>query len=196
MDGVKNFDATNIPPQQMGDKHPVGMFQFQITDTFGKANKDTPGGQFVVELTSPVGKVFNRYNLWNASEQAREIAHKELSALCHACGIFKLSFENLDPKDYGRELRGARGSMKVDLQDNSKPDGYIEVKKIFDINGNEPGKSGANAQPQPQKQPEPQNGSWGNQQQQQPQQGSGGWSQGPKMDQQPQGGGGSPPWVR
>ena len=160
---IQNFDATNIPPQQMGDRHPVGTFPFQISNTYGQQNKNTPGGQFVVEFTTPVGMVANRYNLWNQSPQAVEIAQKELSALCHAVGVFKLSFVGVGEKDYGRELRGARGVVKVDLQDATKPDGFVEVKKVFDSAGNEPGKTGGAAPaPQPQQQ-QPPGGGWGQQ---------------------------------
>lgn len=213
MNPVTNFDATNIPPQQMGDRHPVGMFPFQISKTYGKQNNNTPGGQFVVELTSPAGTIVNRYNLWNQEPKAVEIAHKELSALCHAVGIFKLSFENVPPEQYGRELIGGRGTMKVDLQDAAKPDGYVEVKKIYDANGNEPGKGGSAPQPQGQwggqqqapQQQTPQNnapaansGGWGQPQNQQPaiqQQAPGGWQPGPS-NATPQGNSQQPPWIK
>lgn len=201
---VENFDATNIAPQQMGDKHPVGTFPFRITNTYGTPNKNTPGGQFVVEMTSPVGAVLNRYNLWNSEPKAVEIAQKELSALCHCVGIFKLSFKDIPPEQYGRELRGGEGTMKVGLQDESKPDGYVEVKKVFDRGGNEPGKGSAQSQTtqqQPANNAQNNNGGgWGNQatQQPQPQQQGGGWAP-PAAGAAPtnQGGGNAaPPWAK
>jgi hypothetical protein len=100
---------------------------------------------FVIEFTTPAGSIMKRYNLWNQSAKAVEIANHELSALCHATGVFKLDFQN-----DGAALRGARGQLDVALQDVTKPDGYVEVKKVYDANGNEPGRTGAAPQPQAQ----------------------------------------------
>jgi hypothetical protein len=170
------FDATQVQPSQGGDKHPAGMFNFTITNTYAKSTKDQSGGMFVVEFTSEAGRIESRYNLWNQSAQAVEIAQKQLSALCHATGIFKISFpKNPDGSPNmqmaGAELRNGRGRMEVAPQKNNPE--YTEVKRVFDINGNEPGKSGGTPQPQQQAQ------GWDNQapqgapMQQQP---SGGWS--------------------
>lgn len=178
---MQTFDATNIPPQQGFGGHPPGTFPFVISNTFGKANKDGNGYHFVVELQSDVGRIENRYNLWNQNAQAVEIANKELSALCHSIGIFRLNFPtNQDGTPnlamFGAEIRGGRGRMIVAPQKNN-PD-YMEVSKVFDANGNEPGKpvgSAGAVQPQP-----PQN--------QQPplqQQPGGGWGAPTQQPQQP-----------
>lgn len=164
------FDATTVQPAQGGMAHPAGLFEFGITNTYAKANKGNTGGMLVVEMTSPAGRIENRYNLWNQSPQAVEIAQKELSALCHAVNIYKITFPkdpsgNPIPDRAGFELRGGRGRMEVtpQLDREGKPNGYMEVKKVFDINGNEPGKTGSAPQPQPaQSQPmqtQP-NGAW------------------------------------
>lgn len=203
------FDASGIQPQQGMSAHPPGMFDFQITNTRIVSTKDNSGGMFVVEFTSPAGRIENRYNMWNNSPQAVEIARKELSALCHAVGMFKLDFNN-----DGAALRGCRGKMEVvpQLNREGQPNGYMEVKRVFDSNGIDPvdkARGGGASQGQPnnfggqQQQQQPQqstpmtqqpNGSWGNQQaqqpqqQQQPQQGQGGWNnqQQPQQTQQPQ----------
>jgi hypothetical protein len=194
------FDATNIQPQQGFSVHPAGMFDAQISNTYIKPTKDNTGGMFVVEYTTPAGRIENRYNLWNNSPQAVEIAQKELSALCHAVNIYRISF----PKDQGGnpimdragfELRGGRCKIEVAPQINKDgtPNGYMEVKKVYDSQGNEPGKAGAASQPQPAQQPsqqQPQSGGWGNQQAQQPQNNTG-WSQGPSNS---TAGGNTPPW--
>ena len=152
------FDATNIPPQQAGGKHHIGnKFPFTITNTDVKDNKDAATGKhFEVEFTSPGGTITSRYNLWNNSAQAVEIAAKQLSALCHATGIFQINM-----RDGGKALRGGKGLMDVGFQAGQEPTaekpegGYVEVKKIYDINGNEPGKSQGAA-------PAQQSGAWGN----------------------------------
>ena len=137
-----SFDATQFAPRQGGEGHPVGMYQFTITDTKIVPTKDSTGGMFVVEFTSPNGSISNRYNIWNNSAKAVEIAHGQLAALCHAVGIFKVDWQN-----EGAILRGAKGQMKIDYQKGEEPTaekptgGYVEIKKVYDVNGNEPGKA-------------------------------------------------------
>ncbi len=148
--GYGSFDATQHAPRQGGQAHPVGKFPFTISDTAIVPTKDGNGGMFVITFTSPSGDMINRYNLWNTNAKAVEIAHGQLSALCHATGVFRLNFDNA-----GAELRGARGMMEIGYQKGEEPTaekpagGYVELKKVYDANGNEPGKAPA-AAPQPQ----------------------------------------------
>lgn len=198
-----NFDATNIPPSQGGGGHPPGMFDFRITNTYAKPTKAGDGGMFIVEFTSPVGRIENRYNLWNSSAQAVEIAQKELSALCHATGIIRISFPaNQDGSPNlamaGAELRGGVGRMEIVPQIDKatgQPTSYVDLKRVFDKNGNEPGR--APAQPQPMQQPAPAqqqsppmqqtpSGGWGAPQQQPQAQ--------PNWQQNQQPAGAAPPW--
>ncbi len=167
------FDATGIQPSQGGGvAHPAGMFDATISNTYCKPTQDQQGLMLCIEFTSNSGTITNRYNVFNKNAQAVEIAQKELSALCHAIGIFKFSY----PKDAtgapifdqcGRELRGAALRIEVgpQIDKERKETGYMEVKKVFDKNGNEPGKTpmvqpqqNANAPMQQQT-----NGNWGNQ---------------------------------
>ena len=191
------FDASQFQPRQAGEAHPVGDFDFTITGCEIKSTKDNSGGYFQVEFTSPRGSIIHRYNIWNAEPKAVEIAHGQLSALCTATGIYKLNWQN-----EGRELLQARGKMRVGYQKGEEPTpekpqgGYVELKRVFDIHGNEPGKAPA-AAPQPQQaagvlpmQQQP-NGGWGAQQaapsaNQQPESSAQGWTQG----QAPK----TPPW--
>lgn len=143
------FDATQHEPRQVGGKHPPGnKFPFTITATEVKETKDNSGSKFFqVTLTSPAGSIPFNYNLWNPSNQAKEIAVHQLSALCHATGIFKVNFANDGkPGIDGKELIGGKGLMDVGFQSGHEPSadkpegGYVEIKKIYDVNGNEPGK--------------------------------------------------------
>lgn len=151
------FDANQFAPKQLGESHPIGKFPFTITGTTIEENKEKTGGFFKVDFTSPVGVAVMRYNLWNQSAKAVEIAHGQLSALCHAVGIFKLDWGN-----EGAALRNGKGMMEIGYQKGEEPTpekpsgGYTEVKKVYDANGNEPGKppqqggtmQGGMAQPQ------------------------------------------------
>lgn len=184
---LQDFDARSVQPQQGMSGHPAGMFGFTITNTYLQENSAKTGAMLVVEFTSDAGRIENRYNVSNPNPQAVEIAQKELSALCHAVNIYQVPYpKNPDGTPNmqmgGHTLRGGRGRMEVAPQTDKqgKPNGYMEVKKVFDVNGNEPGKPGV--QPQPQTQPQ------GVQQQSQPMQQNtnGGWSQGPSAQPQQQ----------
>lgn len=147
------FDASgSAPPSQEGaPKHPVGKFPFNITGTDIVPNKpeaaDPNGFQFVVEFTTPAGKIFRRHNLWNTNAQTVQIGTGELTALCHATGIFRLDLQN----NKGRELIGGRGMIEV-IEDGK----YSRVAKVFDVNGNLPGAAPQQQQPQQTFQPQPQ----------------------------------------
>lgn len=218
-----SFDANQFNPEQGGTKHPVGnKFPATISNTSIDQTKSGDGGLLNVEFVTAAGKIRKSYNLWNPSAQAVEIAQKQLSALCYATGIFKLNWEN-----EGAALRGGRCCIDVQFQAGQEPTaeklqgGYVEVSKVYDANGNEPGKAPQQQQPamqQPNQQPaqplqqqsgggwgnqpaQPTQGGWNNQPQQQPVQqpnpapgpGSGGWQQQPQGS-NPGGPAMTPPW--
>ena len=200
LNSLGSFDANQHAPKQLGAIVPPGKWPFQISNTAIVPTKAGDGGMFVVDFNTPHGVAQMRYNLWNQSPKAVEIAHGQLSALCHATGVFKVNWQT-----QGAELRGAQGMIEVALQDPEKPDGYTEVKRVFDKNGNEPGKAPATA-PQPQGNGQAWGGSpaasgaaqgqqpaWGatQAQPQQPatQQAPQGWTQGPSSGQ-------APPWAQ
>lgn len=147
------FNANQFEPNQGGQAHPIGLkFPFTITNTEIKENSAKTGGYFQVELTSPVGSIKKAYNIWyKGDNEAKtvEIAHGQLSALCRAVNIYQIDWVN-----EGAALRGGRGMMDIGYQKGEEPTpekpsgGYVEVKRVYDAAGNEPGK--APAQPQTQ----------------------------------------------
>lgn len=161
---LQDFDASKIQPIQpsgMGG-HPPGIFDFQISNTYLKPSKDNQHLLFFVEFTTQAGAISENFIVDGPSVQAIEIAQKQISALCHAINIYRITYpKNPDGTPIfdqaGRELRGARGRIEVAPQKqkdkstgNFVETGYMEVKKFFDMQGNEPGKSGAAPQTQPQ----------------------------------------------
>lgn len=186
--GLQDFDARQHQPQQALDKHPCGMFDFQISNTYLAPSKDNVYLMLMVTLQSPVGQITRNYivdaNPMSAdAAKTIDIANKQLSALCHAVNIHRVTYpkhQDGSPifDQAARELRGGRGRMEVAFQKGQEPTaenpagGYVEVRKVFDSAGNEPGKSGAAAQVQPAQQP-PQG-----QQQPMQQQPGGGWGGG------------------
>ena len=207
MPGIQGtFDARAVEPKQGGGGHPVGNgFPFTVTDTTIEPAKDGKSGMLTIEFTSPAGSLEKRYSLWHENQTTVRIANEQLSALCHAVGVFQIQFDN----DCAA-LRGSTGKMDVGFQKGQEPTvekpagGYVEIKKIYDRNGNEPGKAPAQTQqgfggqqppsPAPQQTTQNQPNSpvqpaWGGGQPAQ-QNGAGGWTQ-----QQPSGAApATPPW--
>lgn len=213
-----NFNSQQYTPQYGGGGGlPVGpngedvMYKVMIvgsqpentTDNFGNVK----GGYLAFELASIEGptqgtKQIDRINLHHTNPKVVEIANKQLSAYCHVVGKFQFNDT--------AELHNIPFMVKVGLQKAPNPNNYTEIKAVYDINGNEPGKAGsgpqANQGQPPQAPPsgppaggvQPQ-GNWGGgapqgQQGQPPAQGQGGGWGGPQggapAGGQPQGQGG------
>lgn len=147
------FDARQYTPTQGFPAHPPGKFRALISNTERAVVKDNPqNGMFVVEFQTDQGRIAKRYNLWNQNAEAVRIANNELSALCFATGVYQIDLEQ-----DGAQLRNAQCYIEVGKQ--AKGD-YMEVARVYDLQGNEPGKApqgqlmAAPAQPQ-QMQPAP-----------------------------------------
>lgn len=130
------FDAAQYAPEQAASAHPVGKFPAVVSKTEIKPTADGTGGMFAVEFTTNEGRISTRYNLWNQNAKAVEIAHKQLSALSHATGVFKIDMNN-----EGAALVNARCMIEVGKQKDSD---YVEVKRVYDASGFEPGKAPQN----------------------------------------------------
>ena len=197
---IQAFNAQQYDPTQGGGSLPVGRHPVIIESSEVKANKANDGGYLQLNLklidgpqTGTTGAY--RLNLYHSNPQTAEIAHRQLSAICHCIGVFNV-------QDSG-QLHNIPFIIEVGLQkgEEAAQKGYTEVKKVFDINGNEPGKAGQGAPAaQPQQQPAAQGG-FGQQQpaQQpaaQPQGNAPAWGGGQPAQQQPQGApaGNAPAW--
>lgn len=178
------FNANQYEPNQgLGVHPPASKIPFTITNTSIQETKDKTGAMLVVELQSALGVMIQRYNIHNSNPKAVEIAYGQLSALCRATQRYQI-----DGSNECAALRGGQGLMDVGYQKGEEPDpafpdrkGYTELKRVYDVNGNDPSKpNSGNAAPQQQPaqngqgaplQQQP-GGNWGNQpaQQQAPQQ--------------------------
>ena len=198
---IQAFNAQQYDPTQGGGSLPVGRHPVIIESSEVKANKANDGGylQLNVKLidgpqTGATGAY--RLNLYHSNPQTAEIAHRQLSAICHCVGVFNVQDSS--------QLHNIPFIIEVGLQkgEEAAQKGYTEVKKVFDINGNEPGKAGQGAPAaQPQQQPAAQGGgAWGGQPAQQPaaqpQGNAPAWGGGQPAQQQPQGApaGNAPAW--
>ena len=192
---IQAFNAQQYDPTQGGGSLPVGRHPVIIESSEVKANKANDGGylQLNVKLidgpqTGTTGAY--RLNLYHSNPQTAEIAHRQLSAICHCVGVFNV-------QDSG-QLHNIPFIIEVGLQkgEEAAQKGYTEVKKVFDINGNEPGKAGQGA-PAAQPQQQPAQGGFGQQQPAaQPQGNAPAWGGGQPAQQQPQGApaGNTPAW--
>ena len=197
---IQAFNAQQYDPTQGGGSLPVGRHPVIIESSEVKANKANDGGylQLNVKLidgpqTGTTGAY--RLNLYHSNPQTAEIAHRQLSAICHCVGVFNVQDSS--------QLHNIPFIIEVGLQkgEEAAQKGYTEVKKVFDINGNEPGKAGQGAPAaQPQQQPAQGGEAWGGQPAQQPaaqpQGNAPAWGGGQPAQQQPQGApaGNAPAW--
>lgn len=188
---IQAFNAQQYDPTQGVGSLPIGKHPVIVESSEVKANKANDGGYLQLNLRIIDGPQQGttgayRLNLYHSNQQTVEIAHRQLSAICHVIGVFQVTDSS--------QLHNLPFLIEVGPQKNDPQ--YTEVKKVFDMNGNEPGKAGAGAaaaqpqQQQPQGQP---NGAWGGapQGQQQPAGGAAwGGQQQPAQQpaQQPQGG--------
>ncbi|QXN71402.1 ssDNA binding protein [Rhodobacter phage RcHartney] len=190
---IQPFNANNYDPTQGVGGLPIGKHPVVIQSSDVKATKANDGGYLQLDLLiidgpqkGTVGAY--RINLYNASQQAVDIANRQMSAISHVTGVFMIQDT--------AQLHNIPFVVEVGPQKNDPQ--YTEVKKVYDIHGNEPGKApagGGAAQPQGQgggfggqpqggQQQQPPADQWGGaaQQQQPPAQG-GGWQ--PPAGQQP-----------
>lgn len=170
---IQPFNPMNYDPTQGIGQLPIGKHPVIIESDEVKPTKNNDGGYLQLNLRIIDGPNAGttggyRLNLYNNSQQAVEIAHKQLSAVCHVVGVFQIlnDCSVLHNKPFLVEVGPQKGDPN-----------YTEIKKVFDINGNEPGKAGQGTQGA---QPQQQQGATG-----------GGWQQGGGNQQQ---GGGSPQW--
>lgn len=108
-----NFNAETVSPSQAFDPLPDGWYEIGIVGAEMVQTKD--GSTELLKLTYEVDgnkhpvfanrKVFDRLNVNHANAQPREIAQRNLSAICHAIGKLQLGSES--------DLLGGRLLIKV-----------------------------------------------------------------------------------
>lgn len=193
---LQAFNAQQYDPTQGGGSLPVGRHPVIIESSEVKANKANDGGYLQLNVKLIDGPQMGttgayRLNLYHSNPQTAEIAHRQLSAICHCVGVFNVQDSS--------QLHNIPFIIEVGLQkgEEAAQKGYTEVKKVFDINGNEPGKAGQGAPAaQPQQQPAAQGGFGQQQPAAQPQGNAPAWGGGQPAQQQPQGApaGNAPAW--
>ncbi len=90
------FDAKKVAPQSAFETIPAGRYKLAITASEVKPSTKAGGTLLNLEITVVEGdfkgrKVFDRLNIKNASAKAQEIAQQQLSAICHAIGVYQFA---------------------------------------------------------------------------------------------------------
>lgn len=91
-----NFDATQVQPQQEFDLLPAGKYLAQVIDSEVVPTKARTGQMLKLTFEIMDGEYANRrlwarLNIANENAQAQQIGLAQLSALCHAVGVTKLT---------------------------------------------------------------------------------------------------------
>lgn len=96
MGAALNFDANDVPPSTKPDPVPNGWYKMAIVASEVKPTSTGKGKSLKLELQILEGehrgrKAYKQLNIVHESAQAQQIAQGELSAICHATGVLKLT---------------------------------------------------------------------------------------------------------
>jgi hypothetical protein len=132
MSDAWGFDSTGVEPSRPRDVVPKGWYRAHITETSMKDAKKQ-GNRFAeMEWTLLDGehkgrKVWDRLNVVNDSEQAQDIARRDMAAICHATGVLKFRF--LDELKYKPiEILVAVIPPKGEFAEKNEVKGYRSVQ--------------------------------------------------------------------
>lgn len=158
------FDATQWNPEQSAGQLPIGRHKVIIEESEVKGNAANTGGYLaltlqVIEGPSAGSSGVMRLNLYNLNQKAVEIAHRELSAICHAVGVFNVQDSaQLHNLPFMVEVCNQKPTQEQEARRVAGEEVtlFTEVKKIFNVNGDAPGKKGTSQPAQaPQAAPAP-----------------------------------------
>lgn len=135
------FDANTVKPNEAFEPLPAGWYNGKIIASEVKPTKANDGAYLQLEIEIIDGdykgrKVFDRLNMWcgvnmqtgaedPSKAQTREIAHRQLSAYCHATGVFILQDSN--------QLHGIPVKIKVAVRTQEGYDPSNDVKAVKHI---------------------------------------------------------------
>jgi hypothetical protein len=96
MADLSGFNASKVPESEF-EAIPAGEYRAVIIDSNKKPTKAGNGHLLEVKLQILDGQyknrtLFDRFNLWNASQQAKDIAAQQFAKVCKAVNV-------LEPKD-------------------------------------------------------------------------------------------------
>lgn len=125
------FDATEIDPRTPFEVIPAGKYVAQMVASEIKPTRDGTSTYLWTEFEIIEGeyagrKVWDRLCLWHANEQTRQIAQRNLSAICHATGKLRItSAEELHDIPLMLSVRVGKPSGEYDASNEIR--GYSAV---------------------------------------------------------------------
>jgi len=128
------FDATQVAPSAPMEAVPDGWYSAQITGGEISLNDGGNGRRLNLEWTITEGqfknrKAFDGFNIIHSNPQAQEIAARDLSAICHATGVFNVAdVKQLFNIPHQIKL-GTEPERYVDSDNNAVPAGTPGAKK-------------------------------------------------------------------
>jgi hypothetical protein len=148
-----SFNSQQFQPNYGGGgaNLPPGKHKVVIVDSRGEQNTSGTGGFLALDLTPIEGplvgqKHTDRLNLHHTNPKVVQIANEQLSAYCHVLGKFQFNDT--------AELHNIPFVVEIGWQKGHEPGseahpngGYTEVKTLYDVNGNTPGKAGSGPAP-------------------------------------------------
>lgn len=125
------FDATSVEPAQPMSALPKGVYNAEITDSEMKDTAAGTGQYMQFEFTILDGefagrKAWARLNLVNQNKSAEDIARRELSAICHAVGVLRVS-DSQELHNWPLQIDIAVEKRKDTGEDTNRIKGYIPV---------------------------------------------------------------------
>ena len=94
--GGTGFNAATVDPTSKFEPIPKGKYPVIVSESDVKPTRDHTGDYLQLTLEVIDGrykgrKLWTRLNIRNRSKEAEDIAHRTLSALCHASGVMNLT---------------------------------------------------------------------------------------------------------
>jgi hypothetical protein len=135
------FDATQVAPSEGRDVLPAGDYLAAIA--VSEVRDAKKGGKYinlefeVVDGPAKGRRFWSMLNLWNDNSIAVDIAQRELSAICHACGKLKVSDT--------AELHGIPMLVRLKIKSQAGYDDKNEVSSYKPATGAAPAQQSAPA---------------------------------------------------
>ena len=146
MGAALNFDANQVAPNSKPDPIPNGTYRMHIVASGVKPTNNGKGKYLKLELQVLDGeykgrKVWDQLNILNENEQAQAIAQGQLSAICHATGVMKLTNSS--------QLHHIPMLVRVVVSEQKGYDPKNDVKGYKAIDGAKPAPAPATAESSP-----------------------------------------------
>jgi hypothetical protein len=130
------FNATEHNPELQQQGMPVGKYPVKIIASGPRASTNDPASGLLFLtceiLDGPQRGMTGQLtlNLWNKNDTSKEIAGRQLSAICHVTQTL-----HLDAKPEGVELWGKPFILEMAQQPDSK---YTQIAGVYDVAGAPP----------------------------------------------------------